>query len=50
MYFHVLPFSNASQALWYSKNIKIDNKGIYLSEISEKALIVLGIWLMKAKS
>ena len=29
----VLPPAIASQALWYNKNIKIDNKSIYLAEI-----------------
>ena len=38
----VLPSAIASQALWYNKNIKIDNKSIYLSEISEKSLNCVG--------
>ena len=38
----VLPSAVASQALWYNKNIKIDNKSIYLSEISGKSLNCVG--------
>ena len=34
----VLPSTIASQALWYNKNIKIDNKSIYLAEILKKSL------------
>ena len=33
-----LPSQIASQALWYNKNIKIDNKSIYLAEFSKKYL------------
>ena len=32
----------ASQALWYNKNIKIDNKSIYLAEFSKKGLNCVG--------
>ena len=32
----------ASQALWYNKNIKIDNKSIYLAEFSKKGLNCIG--------
>ena len=33
-----LPSAIASQALWYNKSIKIDNKSIYLAEFSKKCL------------
>ena len=38
----VLPSAIASQALWYNKNIKIDNKSIYLADISKKGLNCVG--------
>ena len=38
----VLPSAIASQAVWYNKNIKIDNKIIYLAEISETGLNCVG--------
>ena len=37
-----LPSAIASQALWYNKNIKIDNKSIYLAEFSKKGLNCVG--------
>ena len=37
-----LPSTIASQALWYNKHIKTDNKSTYLSEISEKGLNCAG--------
>ena len=37
-----LPSTIASQALWYNKNIKIDNKSIYLAEFSKKVLNCVG--------
>ena len=38
----VLNSAIKSQALWYSKHIKIDNKSLYLSEISGKGLVCTG--------
>ena len=37
-----LPSAIVSQALWYNKNIKIDNKSIYLAEFSKKGLNCIG--------
>ena len=37
-----LPSAIASQGLWYNKNIKIDNKSIYLAEFSKKGLNCIG--------
>ena len=37
-----LPSAIASQALWYNKNIKTDNKSIYLAEFSKKGLNCVG--------
>ena len=37
-----LPSAIASQALWYNKNIKIDNKSICLAEFSQKGLNCVG--------
>ena len=37
-----LPSAIASQAQWYNKNIKIDNKSTYLAEISQKGLSCVG--------
>ena len=37
-----IPSAIASQALWYMKNIKIDNKSIYLAEFSKKGLNYVG--------
>ena len=37
-----LPSAIASQALWYNKNFKIDNKSIYLAEFSKKSLNCFG--------
>ena len=38
----VLPSAIVSQALWYNKNIKIDNESLYLAEVSEKVLKCVG--------
>ena len=37
-----LLYAFASQALWYNKNFKIDNKSIYLAECSKKDLNCVG--------
>ena len=37
-----IPSAIASQALWYMKNIKIDNKSIHLAEFSKKGLNYVG--------
>ena len=37
-----LPSAIASQALWYNKNIKINNKIIYLTEFSKTGLNCVG--------